>query len=374
MKKTVFSGIQPSGQLHIGNYYGAIKSWLELQSDKKFDCIFGIVDYHALTENPEPADLQKRVFETTVDFLAAGLDPKQSTIMLQSLVPEHIELGWVFNTVTPVSWLERIPTFKDKAAQFHQNINMGLLDYPVLMAADIIIYGAHLVPVGQDQLAHIELARQIAKAFNKRYGTQLVEPQEKVTPTPKIMSLTDPTKKMSKSLGSKSYIALADEPATIEKKIKSMVTAQGDEHDMMQLFMKRNPEIHSEFRSGEPTQQLIRSEQDLYDLSHELGQKKFHTYMVYFNLYMLLYLFGETTDRKQLITALESGQVRFAEFKQMLIERISNNPDLAAFRTKRTNLLKHPKQVEATLTTGSAQAQTRAQHNLTTIKKAIGII
>lgn len=373
MKKIVFSGIQPSGQLHIGNYYGAIRSWLDLQADNNYDCVFGIVDYHALTENPEPAELQRRVFDTTVDFLAAGLDPERSTIMLQSLVPEHIELGWIFNTITPVSWLERIPTFKDKAEQFHQNINMGLLDYPVLMTADIIIYGAHLVPVGQDQLAHLELARQIARAFNKQYGTNLIEPQEKITPTPKIMSLTDPTKKMSKSLGPKSYIALADEPEVITKKIKSMITARGDEREMMRLFLKRNPEVHAEFRTNEPTQQLIRSEQDLHEFRIELGDEKFHVYMAYFNLYMLLYLFGEVGDRKQFVEAMAAGTVRFSEYKQLLIDRIVHNPDLAAFRTNRATLLRDTKRIETILTEGSATAQTRAQKNLTTIKKAIGI-
>ncbi len=374
MKKTVFSGIQPSGQLHIGNYYGAIRSWLELQADKQYDCIFAIVDYHALTENPDPADLKQRIYDTTVDFLAAGLDPKKSILMLQSLVPEHVELGWIFNTVTPISWLERIPTFKDKASQFKQNVNMGLLDYPVLMAADILIYDAHLVPVGQDQLAHIELARQIVKRFNKQYGTILNEPRDKVTPTPKIMSLADPTKKMSKSLGSKSYLALADEPDVITKKMSAMVTAQGNEADIMKLFMQRNKEIHQEFYHDESSERVVRTEEDLTKLQQELGKEKFHTYMVYFNLYMLLYLFGKTPDRKKFISAMESGNVRFAEFKKILIDRIVANSELTAFRAARAKLLKEPKQIEATITKGSARAQRKARQQLTTIKKAIGII
>jgi len=172
MKHTVFSGIQPSGQLHIGNYFGAIHSWIELQKDPNHDCIFAIVDYHALTEGPEPKELERRIFDTAVDFLAAGLDPKKSIIMLQSLVPEHTDLAWILNCTTPISWLERVPTFKEKAQQFKHNLNIGLLDYPVLMAADILLYKADIVPVGHDQLAHLELAREIARSFNARYGKQ----------------------------------------------------------------------------------------------------------------------------------------------------------------------------------------------------------
>ncbi|MBI5037631.1 MAG: tryptophan--tRNA ligase [Candidatus Kerfeldbacteria bacterium] len=373
MKTIVFSGIQPSGQLHIGNYYGAIRSWLELQDNKQNECVFAIVDYHALTEGPKALELEQRIFDTTVDFLAAGLDPKRSTIMLQSLVPEHTELGWILNCVTPVSWLERVPTFKDKASQFKDNINMGLLDYPVLMAADILLYHATLVPVGQDQLAHLELAREIARAFNKRYGNLLPEPLPKVTPTPKIMSLTDPAHKMSKSLGPKAYLALSDEPDTIRKKIKSAVTATGTEKDMMRLFLKRNKEVHTEFNDIKSDDMIIRSEQDLMDLQNELGETKFMAYMAYFNIYMLLYLFGEKKDRKQFIDAMQAGEVRFSVFKDILIDRIIANQDLADFRKKRAELIKSPKKVEEILKHGSLQARRRAQKNLLAIKDAIGI-
>ncbi|MFZ6036492.1 MAG: tryptophan--tRNA ligase [Patescibacteria group bacterium] len=373
MNKTVFSGIQPSGQLHIGNYYGAIRSWLELQADPTHDCIFAVVDYHALTEGPRPADLQRRIFETTVDFVAAGLDPKKSIIMLQSFVPEHTELGWILNCITPISWLERVPTFKDKAKQFSDNVNMGLLDYPVLMAADILLYNSHLVPVGQDQLAHLELAREIARSFNARYGQVFVEPQSRVTPTPKIMSLSDPTRKMSKSLGPKAYLALADDPDTIRKKIKSAVTAAGTEKDIIRLFLKRNKEVHMEFKDIPAATTIIRSEQDLSDLQTELGTVKFHTYMAYFNMYMLLYLFGEKADRKQFVDALQSGDVRFSVFKEMLIERIIANRELADFRKKRAELIKSPKKVESLLIAGSKRARTIAQRHLLQIKKTIGI-
>ena len=169
-KNIVFSGIQPSGRLHIGNYFGALDSWLKLQASKKNQCIFAVVDYHALTEGPTAKELEQRIFDTTVDFLAAGLNPEKSIIMLQSFVPEHTELAWILNCLTPVSWLERVPTFKEKAAQFSQNINMGLLDYPVLMAADILLYHATVVPVGIDQIPHLELTREIARQFNHRYG------------------------------------------------------------------------------------------------------------------------------------------------------------------------------------------------------------
>lgn len=376
MKHIVFSGIQPSGQLHIGNYFGALQSWLELQKDPDYDCIFVIVDYHALTEGPDPKELQQKVFDTAVDFLAAGLDPNKSIIMLQSLVPEHTDLAWILNCVTPVAWLERVPTFKDKAQQFKNNLNMGLLDYPVLMAADILLYKADIVPVGHDQLPHLELTREIGRAFNKRYGNFFPEPQEKITPTPKIMSLTDPTKKMSKSLGQKSYLALADMPETIKKKIKSMITATGDEKDIIIEFLKRTKEIHQEFKDIAKkynTTKEIKTEEDVDKLRKQFGEVKYKKFMGLFNFYMLLYIFAESSDRRRFVDSLQNHSIQFSEFKNLLADKITHYPALVNFRRERAKLVKNPSKVEKILKDGSQKAKRRAQKNLLMIKKKVGL-
>ncbi len=375
-KHIVFSGIQPSGQLHIGNYFGAIRSWLDLQADNKSDCIFAIVDYHALTEGPAPRELEQRIFDTAVDFLAVGLDPKKSLIMLQSFVPEHTDLAWILNCITPISWLERVPTFKDKADQFKQNLNMGLMDYPVLMAADILLYNTTLVPVGFDQLPHLELTREIARSFNDRYGKIVTEPKEKITPTPKIMSLTDPTKKMSKSLGEKSYIALTDEPDVIKRKIKAMPTATGDEKEIIKELLKNTQEINEEFKdmaTDFPPDEEIHSETNLTHIQNRLGPDKFKRFMALFNFYMLLYIFAESKDRRKFLEQLQDGSIRFAEFKALLSNTISQNAELAAFRTKRKQLMKNPGKIKTILKQGSQKARRKAKRNLIKIKGKIGL-
>lgn len=225
MRQRYFSGIQPTGELHIGNYLGAIKSWIELQDT--YEGFFGIVDYHAITEPYNPEDMPKRVMDTALDYLAAGLDPNKSTILIQSLIPEHTEMAWLLNTVTPVSWVERVPTYKEKARRPGVSANMGLLGYPVLMAADIVLYKSTIVPVGEDQLPHLELAREIIRAFNGRYGDVFPEPHAYLGRGTRIMSLTEPTRKMSKSLGPQNYIALADAPDTIRTKVMRAVTDIG---------------------------------------------------------------------------------------------------------------------------------------------------
>ena len=217
--KRIFSGIQPSGRLHIGNYLGAIKNWLTLQDEYK--CIWGIVDYHAITVPYEPKELEERVIDCVASYIAAGLDPKKSILMLQSQVKEHTELAWILNTITPISWLERVPTFKDKAKQFSTSLNMGLLDYPVLMAADIILYKADAVPVGEDQLPHLELCREIVRRFNNTFGETFPEPKEIISSGALIKGL-DGKSKMGKSL--ENCIYLDDTPEEIWKKLSTAVT------------------------------------------------------------------------------------------------------------------------------------------------------
>ncbi len=194
----IFSGIQPSGELHIGNYLGAVKNWVQLQ--ERYDCFFCVVNYHAITAPYEPEDLRRRTHEMTVSLLAAGLDPDRCTLFVQSDVPEHTELGWIFNTVTPLGELERQTQFKDKSSR-QESIMAGLLNYPVLQAADILLYRADLVPVGEDQVQHLELTREVARRWNARYGEGFFpEPKPLLTPARRIMGL-DGQSKMSKSLG-----------------------------------------------------------------------------------------------------------------------------------------------------------------------------
>jgi tryptophanyl-tRNA synthetase len=196
--KTVFSGIQPTGELHLGNYLGAVRNWVALQD--QYRCIFCIVDYHALTQEYDAKEMAKRVSEMVVDLIALGIDPDRSLVFLQSMVPEHTELGWVLTNVTGFGDLERMTQFKDKAESQPENINVGLFQYPVLQAADILLYKAELVPVGQDQVQHIELARRIARSFNHRWGKVFPECEPLLTTLPKLLGL-DGKRKMSKSLG-----------------------------------------------------------------------------------------------------------------------------------------------------------------------------
>jgi len=224
----IFSGIRPTGGLHIGNYLGAIKQWIALQENN--ECVFCIVDLHAITTPYAPKELQKNILETTAVYLAAGINPEKSVIFVQSQVPEHAELAWLLGTITPMGELSRMTQFKEKSKQHKDYINAGLFNYPVLMAGDILLYKAEGVPVGKDQEQHVELARTIAKKFNQKFAKVFPEP-EAITPKvgAKIMSLTNPKRKMSKSDDPKSCISLFDSPEDITKKILSAETDSGKE-------------------------------------------------------------------------------------------------------------------------------------------------
>lgn len=227
MKKRIFSGIQPSGTLHLGNYLGAIKNWVALQ--EKFESIFCIVDLHAITVPQNPDELRKKTLELAKIYLAAGINTQESTIFVQSHIPEHTELAWILNTITKIPELERMTQFKDKSSRNMQNINAGLFNYPVLMAADILLYDTNLVPVGEDQLQHVEIARTLGRRFNATFGETFVIPEPHIAKEGmRIMGLDDPTKKMSKSAPSEmNYIALTDTPEKIREKIKKAVTDSG---------------------------------------------------------------------------------------------------------------------------------------------------
>jgi len=229
-KLRLFSGIQPSGNLHIGNYLGAIVQWLPLQDEH--EAIFCIVDQHAITVPQEPDALRAKTLEIAKIYLAAGIDPEKCALFIQSQVPEHTELMWILNTIARLGDLEKMTQFKDKSAKGdRETTGVGLFDYPVLMAADILLYDTAVVPVGEDQLQHIELTRTLARRFNERFGETFRVPEGKITREgARIMALDDPTKKMSKSASSEyNFIALTDNADTIRRKIKKAVTDSGSE-------------------------------------------------------------------------------------------------------------------------------------------------
>ncbi len=222
-RERVFSGIQPSGAPHIGNYLGAIRHWVDEQDI--YENIYCVVDLHALTVPQNPRELRENVRQLAATLLACGLDPQRSALFVQSHVHEHAELAWLLNCVTPMGWLNRMTQFKAKAGDDRESVSAGLFDYPVLMAADILLYQADAVPVGDDQRQHVELTRDIANSFNARFGATFVEPRALIREAgARIMSLDDPEKKMSKSGADASYIALLDTPDVLRKKVARATT------------------------------------------------------------------------------------------------------------------------------------------------------
>jgi len=323
----ILSGIQPSGSIHIGNYLGAIKQWLLLQ--EKNNCVFFIADLHALTIPYEPKELQQKIMDVAVAYLAAGIDPKKSIFFVQSQVKEHSELCWLLNTITPVGELERMTEYKDKAKRFKQNVNAGLLDYPVLMAADVLLYKTEAVPVGKDQVQHLELARTIARKFNKKFGDVFVEPKPLLSKLgAKVMALDDPKKKMSKSLGEESYISLFEEPEEIAKKIMGAVTDPGKEIK--------------------------------YDEAKKPGIS---------NLLTIYSLFGERPVKDVEKMFVGKG---YAEFKKSLIDLLISS--LEPFRQKRKELLARKVYIQESLALGAKRAQVIAQSTLKEAKERMGLI
>ena len=236
-KPIVFSGAQPSGELSLGNYIGALRNWVSLQDE--YDCVYCIVNQHAITVRQDPEKLRKATLDTLALYLACGIDPAKSTIFVQSHVPAHTQLSWVLNCYTYFGELSRMTQFKDKSSRFAENINAGLFDYPVLMAADILLYQTNLVPVGDDQKQHLELSRDIAMRFNALYGDIFTVPEGFIPKTgARIMSLQDPNKKMSKSDDNRNnVIGLLEDPKDVAKKIKRAVT-DSDEPPVVRYDIK----------------------------------------------------------------------------------------------------------------------------------------
>jgi len=215
----ILSGMRPTGRFHLGNYLGAAKNWVSLQNE--YDCYYFVADYHALTTEPDGHTVESKVFDLTADLLAVGIDPKRSVLYLQSQVPEVAELSLMLSMVTPLSWVMRTPAFKEKAKQHPDNVNLGLLSYPILQGADILIVKGVGVPVGKDQLAHVELVREVARRFNRTYTPVFPEPRILLTETPLIKG-TDGKQRMSKTIGN--IVGVTDDPDVIRKQVRSMVT------------------------------------------------------------------------------------------------------------------------------------------------------
>lgn len=325
MKQTLVSGIQPTGRLHIGNFLGALKNFVELQNSGKYKCHFFIADLHSLTENFNPKEKPKQILELAADFLAAGLNPKKSTIFLQSLVPAHTELTWVLNTITPLGELKRMTQFKEKSEAQRDNENAGLFTYPVLMAADILLYDAKFVPVGDDQLQHLELARTLARKFNKKFGKIFVEPQPILTKTPRVMSLSDPEKKMSKSQP-EGCLFIDDSPGEIKRKIARAITDSGSKikHGADKPGISNLLEIYSAV-SGETIPEL---------------EKKF------------------------------TGK-NYSYFKAKLAELMSDY--FADYRRKKAELIKKPAVLKKALRRGSGQAAKVAEKKIAGARRKIGV-
>jgi len=327
MKPILVSGIQPSGRLHIGNYLGALKNFVELQNSGKYECYFFIADLHSLTENFDPKEKPKQILELAADFLAAGLDPKKSVIFLQSSISAHAELALVFETIAPMGELERMTQFKDKAVAQRQNVNVGLFTYPTLMAADILLYDARFVPVGNDQLQHLELARTLARKFNSRFGKTFIEPQPILTKTPRVMSLTNPEKKMSKSRP-EGCLFIDDSPEEIKKKISRAVTDSGSE---------------------------VR-----YDRTKKPGVSN------------LLEIYASL--RKETTQAIERefAKKTYSEFKGGLVEIVTKH--FSDFRKKKTGLMKKSSRLKIVLKSGSERAGKKAEQKIEEVKRRVGIL
>jgi tryptophanyl-tRNA synthetase len=322
----ILSGIQPTGELHIGNYLGAIKQWLALQ--KKNQCVFAIVDLHAITAAYNQKQMQKNILSAAMDYLASGLDPKKCLIFVQSQVKEHAELAWLLETITPIGELERMTQFKDKTRQHKENINAGLLCYPVLMAADILLYKTDIVPVGNDQAQHVELARTLARKFNNRFGKVFIEPQTQLSKFgARIMSLDNPNMKMSKSIPN-GCIFLSDSPEKIREKIKSAVTDSGCE---IKFDEKNKPAIS--------------------------------------NFLTIYHLFSEKPI-KDIERKYAAG--RYAEFKKDLAEVVIEG--LKPFQEKRKKFEKNPQLVEKILAEGRIKAEKIARDTMAEIKFKMGLI
>ncbi|MBI4119402.1 MAG: tryptophan--tRNA ligase [Parcubacteria group bacterium] len=327
MKPILISGIQPTGRLHLGNYLGALKNFVDLQSSEKYECYFFIADYHSLTEDFDPKEKPKQILSLAADFIAAGLDPKKSVLFIQSQIPAHTELQWLFSAITPENELRRMTQYKDKVVAGGQSANVGLLIYPVLMAVDILIYDPKFVPVGEDQLQHLELTRTLARKFNSKFGKIFTEPKAVMTSTPRVMSLDNPQKKMSKSSPA-GCLFIDDEPETIKEKIKKAVTDSGSE---IKYDEKNKPAISN-----------------------------------------LLSIYSALSGQSILQLEKKFAGKNYSYFKNDLAELTSDY--FRPFRERKKELLKNPAAIKKTFAAGAKKARIRAQKKIKEVKEKVGLI
>lgn len=325
MTERILSGIQPTGELHIGNYLGALKQWVALQDS--YECYYCIVDLHALTVRQDPKTFAQTTLNTAADLLALGVDSEKSVLFVQSQIPEHAELTWILDTLAPTAELERMTQYKEKAAQNAKNVNAGLLNYPVLQAADILLYKPAFVPVGEDQVQHVELTRLLARKFNKQYGETFPEPKAKLTKAARIMSLTEPTKKMSKSHGEKSYIALTDEPGVIQQKLSKAVTATSGGKTM-------DPGVA--------------------------------------NLFAILNEVSAPEVVERFVAQQKDGSIRYAELKKQLADDLAEH--LVRFRSRRKELTKKELYVRGVLEDGRKKAAKIAEQTMEEVRQKMGLL
>jgi tryptophanyl-tRNA synthetase len=322
--ETVFSGIQPSGELHLGNYLGAVRTWVELQ--QRYRCFYAVVDYHAITQPYDPAAMPARARAMAIDLLACGVDPDRATLFLQSAVPEHTELAWVLASVTPFGELGRMTQFKDKSEHHPDNVNAGLFTYPVLQAADILLYGATRVPVGEDQRQHLELAREIVRRFNARFGETFAEPQPLFSTTPKILGL-DGQAKMSKSLGN--TIALAETDGAIWDKLRTAAT---------------DPARVKRTDPGTPDK---------------------------CNIYTLHKFFSDPPRQAEVHTGCTTAGIGCIDCKKLLLEGVK--ADLGRIRARADALRADPARVDDILRQGAARARAVAVETMTKVRAKLGL-
>ncbi|MDD5244760.1 MAG: tryptophan--tRNA ligase [Syntrophorhabdaceae bacterium] len=324
MKGRIFSGIQPTGDIHLGNYVGAIRHWVHLMEE--YDCIFSVVDYHAITVEYPIDELKQRSVETALILIACGLSPEKCRIFVQSHVPEHTELAWIFNCVTPIGDLERMTQFKDKSKQHRGNINMGLMGYPVLQAADILIYKAGFVPVGEDQVQHVELSREVARKFNGRYGELFPEPQVILSRAPKILGV-DGQAKMSKTLNN--YIGILEEEKDIWEKLRTAVT----DVNRVRRSDTGNPEVC--------------------------------------NIFTIHRAFSENTMLLEIDKGCRSAAIGCIDCKKMLFENIRK--ELTPIREKAFALKKDTGYVIDALKKGAGECSVIAKQTMDEVRKVIGL-
>jgi len=400
MKKPIIvSGIQPTGNLHVGNYLGAVKNWVELQNSGKYEMYIFIADLHSLAGNMTAKERHEQIIRTSAELISAGIDPDKTTLFVQSHVPEHTELAWIFSTVTPMGELKRMTQFKDKAGfldyekklkkgtedgsinkdleknlklwlakkhvftkedvkemfpkviepllhtvknnffdkpeQLENKANTGLFTYPILQASDILLYGGQVVPVGQDQIQHVELTRDIAKKFNKKFGKYFPETKHLLTEIPKVMSLLEPEKKMSKSLGEGHVIELADEPNVIEKKLKKAVTASAG----------------GEGAPGVQNLLLLLKQFSAQDGSASGG--------------------GDEAVYNGFVQAEMDGTIRYGDLKSEVAKALDEY--FAEFREKRNELMMNHDELAEILIAGAEKAKPVAQKTMDSVRKLVGI-